>query len=208
MTDAVDTATTTVSGTESAPSQAPVTEQAPATPVEGKQQAPQTTDAPAVPDTYAFSNLPEGYVLDDQAVGQWSGVFKELGLTQEQADKLVQMDAQRVLAGNQAAEQQAAQARQQQNEAWVGDLKKDPEFGGANFDANVGIAQKALAAYGSPELTQWLNETGAGSQPHLVKLFHKVGKELQEGSLHRASTTVPAPRTADVLFGHLFDKKS
>lgn len=203
MTDAVDTATTTVSGTESAPSQAPVTEQAPAAPVEGQQQAPQTTDAPAVPDTYAFSNLPEGYVLDDQAVGQWSGVFKELGLTQEQADKLVQMDAQRVLAGNQAAEQQAVQARQQQNEAWVGDLKKDPQFGGANFEANVEIANKALSAYGSPELTTMLRESGLGSHPEVVRFFHKVGKELQEGSLHRASTTVPTQSWAQRMYPDL-----
>lgn len=204
MTDAVDTATTTVSGTESAQSVAP--EQQTAAPIQGQQPgqpAEQQAAAPAVPDTYAFSNLPEGYTLDDQAVGQWSGVFKELGLTQEQADKLVQMDAQRVLAGNQAAEQQAAQARQQQMDTWVGDLKKDPQFGGANFEANVEVANKALSAYGTPELTTMLRESGLGSHPEVVKFFHKVGKELQEGSLHRATTTVPAQTWAQRMYPDL-----
>lgn len=199
MTDAVDTATTTVSGTESATSPAPV-EQAQAAP-QDQQQPPATP--PAIPEKYEFHNLPEGYQLDDAALGEWSGVFKELGLTQEQAQKLVEMDAKRSVEGSQAAQEQAAQARNQQLEAWVGDLKKDPQFGGANFEANVEIANKALSAYGSPELTTMLRESGLGSHPEVVRFFHKVGKELQEGSLHRASTTVPTQSWAQRMYPDL-----
>jgi hypothetical protein len=204
MTDAVDTATTTVSGTESAPSTAPATEPKTVAPVEGQQQAPQeSTQAPAIPEAYSFSNLPEGYAISDEQLAAFSPVLKDLGLTQEQADKLVAFDAQRSLEANQAAEQQATQARQQQLETWVGDLKKDPAFGGANFDANVGIANQALATYGTPELKTMLVESGLGSHPEVVRFFHKVGKEISEGSLHRATTNVPAQSWAQRMYPDL-----
>ncbi|MGV6475357.1 hypothetical protein [Azotobacter vinelandii] len=199
MTEAVDTATTTASGTESATSQAAAPEQQTAAQVLGQQQ-PQQPEAqeqpakPVVPEQYSFANLPEGYAIDDAALAEWSPVFKELGLTQEQAEKLVALDAKRVLASQRAAEQAATDQRNQMVSGWEASLKADPNFGGANFDANVATASEALAAYGSPELSAMLKESGLGSHPEVVRFFHRVGKEIAEGKLHRTTTEVPAER--------------
>jgi hypothetical protein len=203
MTDAVNApATPPVSDAPDTPSQTavtpPVIDPAAAAPDTSTPPADKTPDAkPVVPETYAFSDLPEGYALDDASLTEWSGVFKELGLTQEQASKLVAMDAKRVLAANSPEAQQAAavEARNTQVSQWETSIKADPELGGANFEASVGVAQKALAAFGSPELSTMLKESGLGSHPEVVRFFHKVGKELGEGQLHRTTTDVPAERS-------------
>ena len=192
MTDAVDTATTTASGTESATSEAVTTEQQTAVTEQGQQQAQQQqADTPSVPETYAFANLPEGYSISDEQLAAFSPVLKELGLTQEQADKLVAFDAQRSLAAAEASQQQAIEFRNKQVGEWETALRSDAEFGGANFDANVAVAQQFLTDFGSPELSAFLAESGLGSHPEVVRMFHKAGKELGEGKLHRTTTEVP-----------------
>ncbi len=192
MTEAVDTATTTASGTESATSEAQASQQQAVEQGQQQQaQAQQQEQKPAVPDAYKFESLPEGYEFSAEAQAEWSGVFKELGLTQEQASKLVEMDAKRQASGAQASEQAAIEFRNRQVSKWESELKQDAAFGGANFEANVTVAKQFLADYGTPELSAFLAESGLGSHPEVVRLFHKAGKELGEGKLHRTTTEVP-----------------
>lgn len=200
MTDAVDTATTTASGAESATSQAVTTEQQTAATEQGQQQAQQQQQEqqeqvakPAVPEAYAFSSLPEGYSISEEQLAAFSPVLKELGLTQEQADKLVAFDAQRSLAANEASQQQAVDFRNKQVGEWGTALRNDATFGGASFDANIATAKQALADFGTPELAAMLSDSGLGSHPEVVRFFHKVGQQLAEGKLHRTTTEVPKP---------------
>lgn len=198
MTDAAPApATAPVSDAPNAPSTPaaipPAQEPAPAA---APPAEPPAADTPAdakpqgAPEKYEFK-YPEGYQVDEAALGEYSTAFKELGLTNEQAQRLVDMDAKRSASSNEAA----VAAQQQQVEAWVGELKNDPDFGGAKFEANVGIANKALAAFGSPELTQFFKETGLGNHPLLVKAFHKAGTQLGEGSIHKTTSDQPAERS-------------
>ncbi|MGG6879734.1 UNVERIFIED_CONTAM: hypothetical protein P3D01_32835, partial [Pseudomonas aeruginosa] len=85
--------------------------------------------------------------------------------------------------------------RNQQVSKWESELKQDAAFGGANFEANVTVAKQFLADYGTPELSAFLAESGLGSHPEVVRLFHKAGKELGEGKLHRTTTEVPTERS-------------
>lgn len=172
------------------PSQPPAADPAQA-PQQPPAEKPAEPPAPVVPEAYAFANLPEGYSISEEQMAAFSPVLKELGLTQEQADKLVAFDAQRSLAAQEASQQQAVEFRNKQVGEWETALRGDAEFGGANFDANVAIAQQALAAYGTPELSAMLSESGLGTHPEVVRFFHKVGKELGEGKLHRTTTEVP-----------------
>lgn len=78
-------------------------------------------------------------------------------------------------------QQQAfAQQRTQQLDAWAGDLRKDTEFGGEKFDANVATAVKGLDAVGTPELRQLLDQSGLGSHPDVVRAFWKVGQMVAD----------------------------
>jgi hypothetical protein len=172
------------------PSQPPAADQAQA-PQQPPAQKPEEPLAPVVPESYAFVNLPEGYSISEEQLAAFSPVLKELGLTQEQADKLVAFDAQRSLAAQEASQQQAVEFRNKQVGEWETALRSDAVFGGANFDANVAVAQQFLTDFGSPELSAFLAESGLGSHPEVVRMFHKAGKELGEGKLHRTTTEIP-----------------
>ncbi|MEZ2724135.1 hypothetical protein ACBQ21_09065 [Pseudomonas putida] len=172
------------------PSQPPAADPAQA-PQQPPADKPAEPPAPVIPEAYAFANLPEGYSISDEQLAAFSPVLKELGLTQEQADKLVAFDAQRSLAAQEASQQQAIEFRNKQVGEWETALRNDATFGGANFDANVSIAKQALTDFGTPELSAMLSESGLGTHPEVVRFFHKVGKELGEAKLHRTTTEVP-----------------
>lgn len=198
MTEAPEaTATAPASGAENVQS-APVAPQAPTTPTAPETQAPATEQsaaptAPSIPEKYEFT-LAEGYQLDTQALPEFEAAFKDLGLTQEQAQKLVDLDAKRTLTAQQNAQEAAVLQRNQQVAAWTEELAKDPEFGGAAFETNVGIAMKAMGQFGTPQFKEFLETSGIGSHPEVVRFFHRVGKELGEGSVHRTTNDIPAER--------------
>ena len=93
-------------------------------------------------------------------------------------------------------EQQAAQW-QQQIEQWAEQVKADKDLG---TDASIGAAQKAMDKFGSPELKQYLNETGLGNHPELVRIFANIGKAMSEDGLVTGNSG-GAKSAADVLFG-------
>jgi hypothetical protein len=199
MTDAAEAVTTTTASdaattqSDTAAQTTTSTEQAQATQSTDAANTAETsaeTKPQGAPEKYEFK-YPEGYQVDETALGEYSAAFKELGLTNEQAQRLVDMDAKRSTSSTEAA----VAVHKQQVETWVGELKSDPEFGGAKFEANVGIANKALAAFGSPELTQFFKDTGLGNHPLLVKAFHKIGTQLGEGSIHKTTSNQPAERS-------------
>ncbi|MGG4646040.1 hypothetical protein [Pseudomonas aeruginosa] len=186
-------ATTTASGAEGEQSQGEGQQRQSAdqSQQQAQQEQQQQAAATVAPEVYAFANLPEGYSISEEQLAAFSPVLKELGLTQEQADKLVAFDAQRSLQAQEASQQQAVEFRNRQVSKWESELKQDAAFGGANFEANVTVAKQFLADYGTPELSAFLAESGLGSHPEVVRLFHKAGKELGEGKLHRTTTEVP-----------------
>lgn len=65
------------------------------------------------------------------------------------------------------------------------ELKRD--FG-TKFDVEVGHAKKALDAYTDKAFKDYMNETGLGNHPALVKAFAKIGRELSEDRLVQSET--------------------
>lgn len=127
------------------------------------------------PEKYEFKGG-EGVELDTEALKDFEPVARDLNLTNEQAQKLV--DAYpKILAG---VQQRQAEAWQAQTEQWAADVKADKEIGGDKLTANLSAAQRALEQFGDPELKEYLDSTGLGNHPALVKAFIKVGKAMSE----------------------------
>lgn len=147
---------------------------------------------PAAPEKYEFA-APEGQALDANALAVFEPIAKELGLTQEQAQKLVDIYPQ--------IQQQQAEAWSKQIADWGEQVKADKEIGGDKFNASVGLAQRALDQFGNPELREYLNASGLGNHPALVRFCAKVGKSMAEDSF-----VVPNQggqrSAADILYGN------
>lgn len=130
------------------------------------------------PESYDFK-APEGVEqLDSQLVETFTPLAKELGLSNDQAQKLVDLAPQI----QQRMAQQQAEAWGKQLEAWVGEVKADRDIGGDNLPATMASAQKVMQQFGTPELKAALEQTGMGNHPELVRLFAKVGKAMGEDS--------------------------
>lgn len=147
------------------------------------------------PEKYEFQ-AGEGVELDAEALKDFEPVARELNLTNDQAQKLV--DAYpKILAG---VQQRQTEAWQAQTEEWAATVKADKEIGGDKLTANLGVAQRALDTFGTPALKEYLNGTGLGNHPELVKAFVKVGKAMSEDGVVTGKESGQRS-AAEVLYG-------
>lgn len=145
------------------------------------------------PERYEFT-APEGVTLDQEAVAAFEPIAKDLNLTNEQAQKLVGLQAQFV--------QKQHEAWNATVENWVTEIKGDKEIGGQAMDASIKHAQRAITQFGTPELKAALDTTRIGNHPELVRVFARIGKAMAEDTFVAAGAASQQRRsTADVLFG-------
>lgn len=147
----------------------------------------------AAPEKYEFT-AGEGQELDKEAVAAFEPIARELGLSNEQAQKIVDVYGSTIMP--QIAKQQEA-AWQKQVTEWAETVKADKELGSVE---SIGNAQKAMDQFGTPELKQYLNDSGLGNHPELFRIFSRIGKAMSEDGFVSGSSE-NALSTADVLFG-------
>ena len=124
------------------------------------------------PEKYEFK-APEGREFDAEVVKNFSEVAKDLNLTQEAAQKLLDKMAPIV-------EQRQIQQIEQVRSQWADASKNDKEFGGDKLVENLSVAKKALDQFGTPELRTLLNESGLGNHPDVIRFMYRAGKAISE----------------------------
>ncbi|WP_272657399.1 peptidase [Providencia sp. PROV118] len=147
----------------------------------------------AAPEKYEFT-AGEGQELDKEAVAAFEPIAREIGLSNEQAQKIVDVYGSTIIP--QIAKQQEA-AWQKQVTEWAETVKADKELGSVE---SIGNAQKAMDQFGTPELKQYLNDSGLGNHPELFRIFSRIGKAMSEDGFVSGSSE-NARSAADVLFG-------
>lgn len=179
---AANPAPVTTPAPTTAPAAAPPATTAPATPaadpkapvsILGPGNETPKTDAPKTqaPEKYSDFKLPEGLSVNKSAMDKFTPIFKDLGLSQENAQKLVDAQA--------SFEQSVVEAQvaglEKQNVEWLDTLKKG---WGSEFDKHVGFAAKGIEGLGIKGLREWLHESGLSNNPLLVEAFAKIGAEF------------------------------
>ena len=141
---------------------------------EGEQgKDPQDDGKPqGAPEKYEFAT-PEGMQFDDAVVGAFSEAAKDLNLSQEAAQKILDKVGP-VMAAQQNEALQAASTE------WAEASKTDKEFGGDKLNENLAVAKKAMDQFASPELRALLNESALGNNPEVIRMFYRVGKAISE----------------------------
>jgi antitoxin component of RelBE/YafQ-DinJ toxin-antitoxin module len=145
-------------------------------------------EASVVPETYADFKLPEGAVIDPELLAEATPIFKELGLTQDAAQKLVDFYAKTNSAGIEKLFNDQRAVRQE----WATEAKTylDALPGGIKqAKADLGAAKNALFANpdGTPntdkigKFNQFMDMTGAGDNPLFIEAFTKMAKLYTEG---------------------------
>ena len=92
------------------------------------------------------------------------------------------------------------------HEQWVFRSQIDPQFGGPLFDKNLELAKQVIKTYGTKQFNDFLNITGHGSHPEVIRIFWKIGQALARA--HTANDnflTKSPPKTIGELFYPGFD---
>ena len=163
----------------------------------GTQETPQqTSEQPnevqkdaedVVPEKYDFK-FPEGSYVDSEVMSEFEEVAKELGLSQEKAQRIADF-APRLSSIMQAKQLEAIEAASVE---WQKNAVSDKEFGGDKLQENLAVAKKALDAFASPEMRAMLGKydakenptgTGLGNHPEIIRMFYRVGQKLSEDSV-------------------------
>lgn len=136
------------------------------------------------PESYTDFKAPEGLELDTEVLGDLKTLGKELGLSQDNAQKVFDLGLK--------LQQRQGEAWQAQMQKWVGEARADKEVGGEKFAENLAVVQKAVTQFGSPELKAYLDKTGLGNHPEMVKAFYRIGKAISaDGFVPGGKNTTP-----------------
>lgn len=162
------------------------------------------------PDVYEEFKAPDGIELDPEVMPEVHEIFKELGLSQEQAQKTFEkfLDIQQKLAGT--PEQQMQQAENQivaLNTKLAEECRNLPDIGGEKFAESLATASKVMQTFGSPEFKQLIAYTGVGSHPEFFKMMVAIGSKMSpDNFVQGGEGAVTERRGEDIMFGHLFKK--
>lgn len=141
------------------------------------------TDAKAVPEKYEVK-APEGMEIDSVLLEKITPVFKELGITKEGAQKLVDAYAPHVKAMVETQQKAAIDNWKK----YVDGMKTETKtMLGADAAKELSFAAKFIDRMSdSPEeakkLREFFEETGVGNHKLLTKLLIKAGKRISSDS--------------------------
>lgn len=144
------------------------------------QAKPEGEKAAGAPAEYADFKLPEGMALDAATATEFKAVAKDLGLSQEKAEKTLEHGAKLI----QQRWMEIYKPFFERQVAWETEAKKDP-----GFEQNLKLARSVFvpgrnnplvgSAKEAQALKEALNYTGAGSNPAFIRLFARAAQYIQ-----------------------------
>lgn len=144
---------------------------------DGEGEAKADAAADTVPEDGKYDlKMPEGVEVDQAMLDQFAPTFKELGLTTKQAQAL----ADKFIEAQNTRGEAQAQSWAKTIGDWVDRAKADPEIGGAKWDATVKDASGIVKRFGNDALREYLNASGAGNHPEMIRFMAKVGAMIGE----------------------------
>jgi len=155
---------------------------------EPKVDAPKV-DAPGAPEKYEAFTVPEGVTLEADVVEAFTDVAKTLGLPQDKAQVVIDKMAPALKARGEAAFAQTKADLLAASNA-------DAEIGGEKFGESVAIAKLAIDAYFAPDFAKFLNETGLGNHPEMIRGLRKAGMSLRPDGWTPGTKSTDVPKDA------------
>lgn len=202
--------------TTAAPESAPVVDEAPApvddaAPADGDQPEGDAPPAePVAPAPYEGLIAPEGTILDPATMELATPLMREFGVPDDKAQAFLNGAAPILAKVGEAAiagfTQQLADNRATMTAEWAGQLRTDPEIGGAAYDQNMTIAAKGRDMLFGAAGKALLEETGFGNNPEVVRACLRAGRELSDDMIHRTDPSQQT-RPGDGLYDPAFSPK-
>lgn len=161
----------------------------------GEEGGKKPDDAPAepsgAPEAYEDFTMPEGLAFGDERLTEFKTLAKDLNLTQEQAQRMADFGAQAMQTVTGGIDKRITATIADWNEQ----TRKDPEIGGDKLDANLATAQRALKAFGSEKLLEFLGGNPIAYHPEFVRFLVTAGNSItpDDSPLPGGSGKQPGP---------------
>ena len=133
------------------------------------------------PERYDFAQ--QGFAIDPALVDQADPVLREIGLTNEAANKLIPVARDIMARTQESLVRQIEDAAATQKKAWYEAFVADPEIGGLRRGETEHLAAKGLDALGYRQghpFRQALNDSGFGNHPDMIRAFRRLGEMVGE----------------------------
>lgn len=121
--------------------------------------------------------FPQGFTPNETTLGAFRELAAQANLDPAVAQKFFGMYAAEVQALTQAAQGQV----QQQRTDWYNEVMAFPEFAADQRQHTLTQMARTMEEFGTPEGRQWLEESGVGNNPHVVRLVLNLANALLEG---------------------------
>ena len=144
-----------------------------------EQETQEQQEQQHVPIQYNFKQE-YGFSTEDNT--KLTDVFKKAKLSQEQADILLNAYHGDIANLGQQFDNELQTAIVTQRNTWANQVKADSELGGQNFantKLNIG---RVMQQFCTPELKNFLNQSGLGYNPDFVRFMNKVGTMIGNDS--------------------------
>ncbi len=120
----------------------------------------------------------------EQDTEKFKEVARELGLSNDAAQRLLQFDAER--------QANMAETLQQHADAQINqELESYKQERGDAFTDDVNNARAFMQAFADEGVRSWMDETGLGNHPKLISMLAQAGKMLQEHEVIQGAKSVP-----------------
>lgn len=174
--------TETAAATETAPA-TPETQVTPEQTTETQvlQEQANQVETQVTPEPVAFTDFsfPEGITIDPGAMAEFSELAKADGLSQESAQKYVDLQTKLV----QGHTDSMVATLEQTSETWKQEVLANDLFKGDAGAENLKVASEAIKKLGGEKFSEYLETTGLGNHPEMVKLGFEISKLINEDTL-------------------------
>ncbi len=132
----------------------------------------ENVETSATPKAYTLT-LPEGSDLKTADVEAYANKH---GLTNDAAQEHLNS----VHAAGVAQVSKLAKQWNEQTTAWQEATKADKEIGGEKLDASLARGKASIERYGTSEFKQFLEQSGLGNHPEMIRYLARVGNAMAE----------------------------
>ena len=118
----------------------------------------------------------DGTQVQPDMAAAFTDVVNKYGIPRDAVAALIDLQQKATLANSEAGSRDWAKMQAD----WTAEVMKDPEIGGQKWPEVQTKIGSLMDRFGSPELRQAFDLTGAGNNPHVVRFMSKVAEHLTE----------------------------
>lgn len=155
-----------------------------------KEGEPEQSENPNVPEKYEFK-VKDGETLSEEDAQAYGSVARELGLSQEQAQKLYDNAAPKIA---EIFTRKSQAVMRQAQAGWNAALQNDAELGGENLNTTRLNVQKFLSGFGTPGYMNLMRATGLMNHPEMARVMARIGAAMGNDNVFINGDTKPAAK--------------